>query len=220
MTTITAFSSMCFLVVWTASAQADDWRVPIEQFVDLPRIKAVTALTEAEIKKQRLEIYAAEVERRDALKAKLKSAQDLRDLAAKDFDPPGLGDQRFESRDQRVAKVAAFRRTAVDRLMNLPFEQNILRIHNGSALNTLNGCIGAAALQHEVFLRKIDGMETSQLSEQDRSTKQLIEKIAEDTYVSVQYLKSVRCKTSDGVPVLLEYDPNKEVDKIEYTTLP
>ncbi len=201
--------STCMLSMWAVASG------PTDEDAD-PVIEKLKALREMRMAEER-ERQEDELRQLDALKAALKSAQALRDQAAKDFDPPGLGDAKFESRDQRVAKVAEFRRTTIDRLMNLPFEQNILRIHNGSALNALNGCIGRAALQHEIFLRKIEGQSEPTLSELDRSTKQLIEKIAEDTYISAEYIKEIDCKTSDGTIVRLNLGLDQ---KIEYATLP
>ena len=174
-----------------------------------------------DIHKQRSEAAAKDRELLNAQSAasreKLKIIREVEGWAARGFDDPLSPDgTHYANRSVKVARLHELRERVVSHLVNLPTSQSTGRIWSGSGLNSLQECLGVAALQHETYLRNMESIPESNRTPAQTERLVILQSISADVAMPRQLFSKIDCcregELGKPLPLQLNFNQGAELE--------
>ena len=150
-----------------------------------------------------------------AERQQLKIIRELRDWAVMRFDDPLTPDgPKFPNRSVRVARFHELRAGVISHLVNLPVNESTGKIWSGNGLNALQECLGAAALQHEMYLRQFAMIPQNSLTSDQKERVEILQSMSRGLTIAPALLSNIQCSqglTGQLLPIKLTFSENVEM---------
>ncbi len=148
---------------------------------------------------------------------KLEEMLDLQGWAIKGFDDPlAPNGPRFANRSVDVDRFLERRKRTVSYVVSLPPEKLKGSIASGTGLNALQECLGTAALQHEMFLQKIEDIPEGSRTQAQSERLKVLQEISSELMLPADLLSKIDCyrqgELGKRLPIQLNFRKSVELE--------
>ncbi len=147
----------------------------------------------------------------------LEEKLDLQGWAITGFDDPlAPNGPRFANRSIDVDRFLERRKRTVSYVVSLPPEKLKGRVASGNGLNVLQECLGTAALQHKMFLQKIEDIPEGSRTNEQKERLQVLQEISSELTLPANLVSKIDCyrhgELGKRLPIQLDLTHSVELE--------